>query len=187
MIVNKEEQLKYLYAFKDGKIQKGMGIGCEYDNYYVHKKGTMTVVIGLDNVGKTFFLLWYFLCLSVKHNVKWCIWSGENSAGQLTRDLIQMYSQKEIKNLTKPQIQKYYNIVSNWFTFISNKKMYNHKDLLKISTYTLEYYCNAKSAKILVTKNKLSWNTVKKWLTGSHLIKQPKHYRNIEKDGSQNG
>ena len=99
MIVNKEEQLNYLYAFKEGKIQKGLGIGCEYDNYYVHKKGTMTVVIGLDNVGKTFFLLWYFLCLSVKHNTKWCIWSGENSAGQLTRDLIQMYSQTEIKNL----------------------------------------------------------------------------------------
>jgi len=132
MIVNKEEQLKYLYAFKEGKIQKGLGIGCEYDNYYVHKKGTMTVVIGLDNVGKTFFLLWYFLCLSVKHNVKWCIWSGENSAGQLTRDLIQMYSQTEINDLSKTQIQNYYNQISKWFTFVSNKKMYSHKDLLKI-------------------------------------------------------
>ena len=77
-------------------------------------------------------MLWYFLCLSIKHNVKWCIWSGENSSGQLTRDLIQMYAQCKLTKLTKSQIDKYNNKISEWFTFVSNKKMYNHKDLLKL-------------------------------------------------------
>ena len=123
MLINKEEQLKYLFAFKEGKIKKGLEIGNELDKWFVHKpKGSFTVVVGMDNVGKTNFMLWYFLCLSVKHNVKWCIWSGENSAGQLTRDLIQMYAQQKLNELTKPQIENYNNKISEWFTFVSNKK-----------------------------------------------------------------
>ena len=132
MIVNKEDNLKYLYAFKEGKIKRGLEIGNEFDKWYVHKRGSFTVIVGLDNVGKTFFMLWYFLCLSIKHNVKWCIWSGENSSGQLTRDLIQMYAQCKLSELSKTEINKYNNKISEWFTFVSNKKMYNHKDLLKI-------------------------------------------------------
>ena len=109
MIVKQEEQLKYLFAFKEGKIKRGLGIGNELDNWFVHKRGSFTVIVGLDNVGKTNFMLWYFLCLSVKHNVKWLIWSGENSAGQLTRDLIQMYSQSKLVDLNKLEIEEYNN------------------------------------------------------------------------------
>jgi hypothetical protein len=132
MLIPKEDNLEYLYAVKDNKIAKGMGIGNELDNWYLHKRANYVVVVGMDNVGKTNFMMWYFLCLSVKHNLKWCIWSGENSAGQLTRDLIQMYSQSKIIDLTKTQIQDYNNKISKWFTFVSNKKMYDHKELLKI-------------------------------------------------------
>jgi hypothetical protein len=132
MIVNKEDNLKYCIDFKQGKILKGLGIGNILDDFYVHKHGTFTVVVGLDNVGKTYFMLWYFLCLSVKHNIKWCIWSGENNSGQLVRDLIQMYSQCKISELSETQIKKHNDKISKWFTFISNEKMYNHIDLLKI-------------------------------------------------------
>ena len=48
------------------------------------------------------------------------------------RDLIQMYAQTKITDLTKKQIEDYYEVLNKWFTFISNKKMYNHKELLKI-------------------------------------------------------
>ena len=121
MIVNKEDNLKYLYAFKEGKIKRGLGIGNELDNWFVHKRGSFTVIVGLDNVGKTFSVM-VLLCLSIKHNVKWCIWSGENSSGQLTRDLIQMYAQRKLTNLTKSQIDKYNDKISKWFTFVSNNK-----------------------------------------------------------------
>ena len=132
MLITKEDNLKYLYAVKDNKIAKGLSIGNNLDKHYVHKRANYVVVVGMDNVGKTNFMMWYFLCLSVKHNLKSCIWSGENSAGQLTRDLIQMYAQSKIADLTKLQIEEYNNEISKWFTFVSNKKMYNHKDLLKI-------------------------------------------------------
>ena len=58
MIVKQEDQLKYLFAFKEGKIQRGLGIGNELDNWFVHKRGSFTVIVILDNVGKTNFMLW---------------------------------------------------------------------------------------------------------------------------------
>ena len=45
MIVNKEDNLKYLYAFKEGKIKRGLGINNELDNWYVHKRGSFTVIV----------------------------------------------------------------------------------------------------------------------------------------------
>ena len=55
MILEKEEQLKYLYAFKEGKIKRGLGIGNELDNWVLYKRGSFSIIVGLDNVGKTNF------------------------------------------------------------------------------------------------------------------------------------
>ena len=132
MKVDGNDILKYLFDYKDGKIKQGLKLGIELDNWYVHKPATMNIVLGLDNVGKTIFLLWYFLCLSVKHNLKWYIWSGENNSGQLVRDLIQMYSQTKILDLKKSEIEMYKNKILQWFSFVDNTKLYDHKDLLKI-------------------------------------------------------
>ena len=33
-----------------GKIKTGLGIGNEFDKWYVHKRGSFTVIVGLDNV-----------------------------------------------------------------------------------------------------------------------------------------
>jgi replicative DNA helicase len=89
MIVKPLTDLQYLKDFHAGKIKKGLGIGNILDDYIRFKKAQFVMINGLPNVGKTRFLLWYFLALSVKHNLKWCIWSGENQSGQLKRDLIQ--------------------------------------------------------------------------------------------------
>lgn len=132
MITSKDSALDYLYAYQEGKIKKGLGIGCLLDSYLLHKRGSFNIIVGMDNVGKTNFMMWYFLCLSKHHNLKWCIWSGENSEGQLKRDLIQMYTGEKVTNLTKKEIIKYNDIISKWFLFIDNSKTYNHKDLLKI-------------------------------------------------------
>ena len=86
--------------------------------------------LGLDNVGKTNFILWYLTALSKLHNKKWCIWSGENNAGQLKRDIIQMWTGETIKDLNEYLF--YHDEISNYFKFIDNRKLYNHKELLQI-------------------------------------------------------
>ena len=106
MKVSREEDLKYLKDFHDGKIKMGLGIDCLLDSNIRFKNSQFVLMNGFPNVGKTRFILWYFLCLSVKHNLKWCVWSGENQSGQLKRDLIQMLHSTSFKELNESLLSK---------------------------------------------------------------------------------
>ena len=126
------ESLKYLLDFKDGNIKKGLGIDCVLDDYYLYKQGEFNMVLGLDNVGKTNWIIWYLTTLSIKHEKRWCIWSGENKIGQIKRDIIQFWCGESLKELTKKQIISYNDLINKYFFFVDNSKMYSHKDLLRI-------------------------------------------------------
>jgi hypothetical protein len=132
MISPKKDSLKYLFDFKDGKIKKGLGVDCILDNYFVYKQGELNMFLGLDNVGKTNWIIWYLTALSKKYEKKWIIWSGENKVGQLKRDIIQFWFGESLKEIKRDKIEKYNDYICKYFTFIDNKKMYNHKELLKI-------------------------------------------------------
>lgn len=131
-LINKDECLKYLFDYKDGKIAKGLGIGCKLDEHIVFKRGQFVPVLGGDNVGKTYFMTWYMLSLSTQHGLKWGLWMDENSAGQVTRDLIQWYSGMRYEHLTKTQIEEHMHTVWNWFVFVDNRKSYTPDELLQV-------------------------------------------------------
>ena len=132
MILTEGHSLKYLMDFKDGKISRGLGLGIALDDYLLFKRKQLNIILGHDNVGKSYFFEWYMLALSTQHNIKWCIWMGENSSGQVMRDLIQMYSGKPFKDLTYSEITRYSAIIEGWFKFISNDRLYKPKELLDI-------------------------------------------------------
>lgn len=132
MLSSNKDSLKYLFDYKDGKIKKGLGIGCLLDDNFVYKQGEFNMFLGLDNVGKTNWIVWYLTALSKLHGKKWCVWSGENKAGQIKRDIIQFWSGESLKELNKSEIENYHNIINEYFIFIDNRKLYDHKDLLKI-------------------------------------------------------
>jgi len=73
MILNDGHSTNYLLDYKDGKISMGLGIGCVLDDYIRFKRKQLNIVLGHDNVGKSYFMLWYFLCLAVKHNLKFVL------------------------------------------------------------------------------------------------------------------
>lgn len=133
MIVEKDKISNYLQNYKAGKISLGLGTGLfDLDNVIRFKRGQLVIINGLDNVGKTAWMLWYFLLLSVKNDLKWCVWSGENNAAQLVRQLIEFYSGKKLKDLDMSEIFKYELQINHWFTFIDNTKFYKNKDLYKL-------------------------------------------------------
>lgn len=133
MILKDGHADKYLKQYMDGLIPMGLDIGSSLmDQHLRFKRGQMNFVLGLDNVGKTFVVLWYFLSLSVRHDLKWCIWSGENKPYIQFRQLMQMLSGKDIKELTEEEREHYKSLINNWFKFIDVNKMYNHRDLIKI-------------------------------------------------------
>tara|TARA_R110002074_G_scaffold240506_3_gene412236 strand:+ start:3061 stop:3948 length:888 start_codon:yes stop_codon:yes gene_type:complete len=132
MINNKGEHLDYLYKVRDGKLEKGLGIGCDLDDFLRWKKGQMNVLLGHDNVGKTFWFTFYALCLSLKHEIKWCIYSGENSTGQIIRDMIVMLSGSDLTELSYNEILRYSNRIEMYFDFVDNKKQYTPHELLEV-------------------------------------------------------
>jgi hypothetical protein len=132
MILEKGYGQEYLFDFHEGKIKRGLGIGTDLDTNLVFKKGQFVMINGLDNVGKTAWIMWYYLVLSLKYDLKFCIWSGENRPAQQKRDLIQMLTGMKFKSIFKGDIIKLLNRIDNNFMFINNALLYNHKDLLKI-------------------------------------------------------
>ena len=141
MIVDNNKALQYLYDHKDGKIKQGLKIGCKLDEHLVLKSGEFNLCLGLDNVGKTFFLFWYFTILAKKHKLKFIIWSGENRSEQLKRDIIQMWSGSKLNDLNKKQIYNYNEEISKHFKFIDNKNLYSHIDLFNIFAKTNAHVC----------------------------------------------
>lgn len=132
MIVKDAHITDYLEAFHAGRIAKGLGIGCVLDDFIRWKPGTFNVILGHDNLGKTYWRMWYYLCLSVKHGNRWCVWTGENHSGQIVRDLIQQYTGRRFKDLSIAEVHRYNQEVRQWFTFVDNSKVYEYKDLLNI-------------------------------------------------------
>jgi len=133
MIEQGQNITQYLQDYHEGKIVHGLAVGIRrLDDEIRFKQGQFNIVNGLDNVGKTIFMLWYFLCLSVKHNLKWIIYSGENKSGQLVRQLIQFYTGKRLNQLKISEVFKYEIQIAEWFTFIDNKNFYKSTDLFKI-------------------------------------------------------
>lgn len=133
MITSQNEISRYLQDYHEGKISKGLDTGLlKLDDSIRFKKGQLTIINGLDNVGKTIWILWYFLTLSVKHDLKWVIYSGENKSGQLVRQLIQFYTGQRLEKMDLSEVFKVELIIANWFTFIDISNFYKSKDLFKI-------------------------------------------------------
>ena len=133
MITNQNEISRYLQDYHEGKISKGLDTGLlKLDDSIRFKTGQLTIINGLDNVGKTIWILWYYLTLSVKHGLKWTIYSGENKAGQLVRQLIQFYTGEYLNKMELSEVFRVELIIKSYFTFISNEKQYTSTELFKI-------------------------------------------------------
>ena len=132
MLNKKGTTQSYLIDYKQGKIKAGLGIDCKLDEHLRFKRKQLNIILGHDNVGKTYWINWYFLTLALKQNIKFCVWSGENQYGQILRDMVQIYSGKQFKELTEKQILTYSTYIEQFFDFVDNTKLYTPVQLLDI-------------------------------------------------------
>jgi hypothetical protein len=132
MIETRGKNIEYLLDVKSGKIKQGLAIGCELDHYLRYKPANLNLILGHDNVGKTYWVNWYFLTLAIQHKIKFCIWSGENHSGQILRDLITIYSGRKISDLNDLEIMTYAQRLEHYFEFVDNAQMYTPDDLFSI-------------------------------------------------------
>ena len=132
MLITKGSSYSYLQAYKQGKIKIGLDTGTKLDKYLRFKKRQLNIILGHDNVGKTYWFEWYMLVLALRHDIKFCIWSGENTSGQILRDMVQMYKGVPFKDLSLQEIQSASAFLEQYFTFVDSSKLYKPEELLEI-------------------------------------------------------
>jgi hypothetical protein len=132
MILNEGHSTEYLRKYSNGEIPMGLGLGCELDDYLVWKPGELNIILGHDNVGKTYFMEWYFLALATVHGLTFTLFMDENYHGKVMRDLIQMYMGKPFMALTVKEIRSGELKMEHHFKFVDNQRRYSHTELLDI-------------------------------------------------------
>jgi len=135
MLINFDKHLKKLKDIRAGKVNEGLRLGVErLDNHFRFVHGNMNFVLGHANTGKTHLVIYLMFLYSLKHNVRWLVFSSENEPYALIRKIIEFAEGKPINKIEKEDFEKQYEWVYNHFKFVDPEKAYTYKDLLELAT-----------------------------------------------------
>ena len=130
----------FLELVRTGQLKLGLDTGSILDNHIRYKDGTFNVILGHANVGKTYWVLWYMLVIAIKHNKKFLIFSSENTAGSLKRNLLELLAQKKLTEFSQHDFYKYKTQLEESFMFIDVDHLYSYNDLLDVFTKNIDKF-----------------------------------------------
>lgn len=135
MLINFDKHLKKLNDIRAGKVNEGLRLGVDrLDNHFRLVYGNLNFILGHANTGKTHLVFYLMFLYSLKHNVRWLVFSSENEPYALIRKLIEFAEGKPINQIEKEDFEKHYDWVYNHFKFVDTEKAYTYKDLLELAT-----------------------------------------------------
>lgn len=135
MLINFDKHLKKLNDIRAGKVNEGLRLGVDrLDNHFRLVYGNLNFILGHANTGKTHLVFYLMFLYSLKHNVRWLVFSSENEPYALIRKLIEFAEGKPINQIEKEDFEKQYEWVYNHFKFVDSEKAYTYKDLLELAT-----------------------------------------------------
>ena len=135
MLINFDKHLNKLNDIRAGKVNEGLRLGVErLDNHFRLVYGNLNFILGHANTGKTHLVFYLMFLYSLKHNVRWLVFSSENEPYALIRKLIEFAEGKPINQIETEDFKKQYEWVYNHFKFVDTEKAYTYKDLLELAT-----------------------------------------------------
>jgi len=133
MLINYEKVTAHLDKIRNGEIKEGLTLGFpEIDEYFRYKRSDFSVILGHANTGKTTIVLFLMLAYSVKHDLKWLIFSSENEAYSIIRKLVEFLEEKTIEEIDAKTFKKHNEFISSHFKIIDTSKMYTYRELLDL-------------------------------------------------------
>tara|TARA_R110002050_G_scaffold81827_4_gene175147 strand:+ start:3383 stop:4294 length:912 start_codon:yes stop_codon:yes gene_type:complete len=133
MLINYEKVTAHLDKIRKGEIKEGLSLGFpEIDDFLRFKPQNFNVILGHSNTGKTTIVLFLMLAYSVKHDLKWLIFSSENEAYSIIRKLVEFLEEKPIEEIDAKTFKKHNDFVSSHFKIVDSNKMYTYKELLEL-------------------------------------------------------
>lgn len=129
-----EDYRQYLQLAREGNLPMGLSTGMPtVDKHFLFKHGNMVMVNGIDNVGKTKFILFLSFMSALLHNWNWVIYAGENSIGTVMRSLIEFYYGKKLQKLNDIEYKVALDFIESHFALIkSDEDLYNYKDIINM-------------------------------------------------------
>ena len=132
MIVANGHSNDFLNKYRNNQIQKGLGLNIYLDDYLLFKRGQLNFILGHDNVGKSYWIMWYFLSLATQHDLKFTLFMDENSVNNAMRDLVRMYLGKKIQDSSQMELDIAIIKIESHFNFIDNSKRYTPEEILNV-------------------------------------------------------
>lgn len=133
MLINYEKVTEHLQNIRTGKIKEGLTLGIpEIDDFLRFKPQNFNVILGHSNTGKTTIVLYLMLAYSIKHKIKWLVFSSENEAYSIIRKLVEYLEEKTIQDISEEQFQKHIKFIFEHFKIIDSNKLYSYRELLEL-------------------------------------------------------
>jgi len=131
MIAQAKKLQDKILDIKYGRVKEGLKIGVpEIDEHIRQKKG-FSIFIGHANVGKTTVIIYLFVLWAKLHNLKFLVWSSENTPESILRKIIEFKMGKAIQEATDLEIDNAVQWSNNHFKIIDVDDLYTYKQLLK--------------------------------------------------------
>lgn len=120
-----------LFDVKYNRIEQGKGLDIdEIDQYLRYKKGAFNICVGHANTGKTTVIIFLMTAYAVKHNLKWLIFSSENSDYSIARKVLEFKTGIPIQKLPDARIEKEMKWINDHFKNIQVDKLYSARTLM---------------------------------------------------------
>jgi hypothetical protein len=132
MLTTLDKLNKDLLDVKYNRIPKGIGLDvADFDEFIRWKRGSFDVVVGHANTGKTTTILYLMTAFSIKKNLKWLVFSSENTSHSVARKIVEFKTGLPLNKLTDSQIEDALKWTDNHFKIMDVSKLYNARMLMK--------------------------------------------------------
>ena len=110
---------------KYGRVKEGLKIDIpNIDEYIRFKQGNFNLIIGHANVGKTTVIIYFFVVWAIKHNLRFLIWSSENTPQSIMRKIIEFKMGLPIHTANESQISEAISWADKHFKIIDVEDLY---------------------------------------------------------------
>lgn len=135
MLIDYNSVLSKLNDVREGRIKEGLKLGIpEIDEYFRFKPGNFNIVLGHANVGKTSIVLFLMLSYSIKHKIRWLVYSSENEPHSIIRKLVEYLAQKPINKIDEKEFKTHTEYIYKYFKIIDSTKMYTYKEIISLAS-----------------------------------------------------
>jgi len=131
MIAQAKSLQDKILDIKYGRIKEGLKIGVPEIDEHIRFKKNLLIAIGHANVGKTTTLIYFYVLWAKLHNLRFLIWSSENTPESILRKIIEFYMGKPIQQANDEQINQAVKWSDEYFKIIEVEDLYTYKSLLK--------------------------------------------------------